>query len=382
MIKKSVSIVIILTLNLFLFCGCWNYAEIDQQANVSGLAVDVGRNGKKYHVTVEIISMEGGDGKEGVQTSLVEADGDTILESVRRMISITSKKLYFGHCKVIVFSKAVAEEGIIPVVDTVIRDHEMRLTMDIVVSKSQTALEILKQKTIMNPIASYEIDEMLTSNESSLSESYKCEVYQMINILESDGISPVTPALDVITTIDDGDTFKLSGIAVFNKDKLIGFLNEEDAKIFLFIKDEIKSGTISVQADKEANHFISTEIYKNKTKVKPEKVNGELVININTESVVVPEEFKHENITREGFISIYNAQLEQKIKNLIQKVQSEFGVDIFGFGNIMHQKNNGLWKEYKDNWVKTFPTVKVNVKSKVDIRGSGTTYKTIKIGES
>lgn len=382
MIKKSVSIIIILTLNLFLFCGCWNYAEIDQQANVSGLAVDVGRNGKKYHVTAEIISMEGGDGKEGVQTSLVEADGDTILESLRRMISITSKKVYFGHCKVIVFSKAVAEEGIIPVVDTVIRDHEMRLTMDIVVSKSQTALEILKQKTIMNPIASYEIDEMLTSNESSLSESYKCEVYQMINILESDGISPVTPTLEVITTSDDGATFKLSGIAVFNKDKLIGFLDEEDAKTFLFIKDEIKSGTISVQADKEANHFISTEIYKNKTKVKPEKVNGELVININTESVVVPEEFKHENITREEFVNIYNTQLEQKINNLIQKVQNEFGVDIFGFGDTMHQKNNGLWKEYKNNWVKTFPTVKVNVKSKVEIRGSGTTYKTIKIGES
>jgi len=367
---------------MFLFSGCWNYIEINEQANVSGIAIDKGQNGKKYHITAELISISSGEKGAGVSTSIVEADGNTILETIRRMISISSKKLYFGHCRVMVLSKDIAEEGIAPILDFAMRDAELRLTIDLVISKADTAKEILMQKPILEKIVSYEIDEMLQTNYKILYESQKAQAYQFNNVLGADGISPVVPAFEVVKTNKEETTFKLSGIAIFNEDKLIGFLDEDETKTFLFVRNKVKDGVLSIQINDAEDDFIAIEIFGNKTKVKPVKQDGELSIEIETQTDMSIEQISANNkMTQQEFEDVFTAQLEQKMIGVIHKVQKDFKVDIFGFGNMINQKNPKLWEEYQSNWDETFKTLKVKVKSKVEVKSSGTTYELIQIGE-
>ncbi|WP_312643647.1 Ger(x)C family spore germination protein [Hydrogenoanaerobacterium sp.] len=379
---KKFFIYLLLVLCMFLFSGCWNYIEINEQANVSGIAIDKGQNGKKYHITAELISISSGEKGAGVSTSIVEADGNTILETIRRMISISSKKLYFGHCRVMVLSKDIAEEGIAPILDFAMRDAELRLTIDLVISKADTAKEILMQKPILEKIVSYEIDEMLQTNYKILYESQKAQAYQFNNVLGADGISPVVPAFEVVKTNKEETTFKLSGIAIFNEDKLIGFLDEDETKTFLFVRNKVKDGVLSIQINDAEDDFIAIEIFGNKTKVKPVKQDGELSIEIETQTDMSIEQISANNkMTQQEFEDVFTAQLEQKMIGVIHKVQKDFKVDIFGFGNMINQKNPKLWEEYQSNWDETFKTLKVKVKSKVEVKSSGTTYELIQIGE-
>ncbi|RPF42186.1 spore germination protein KC [Hydrogenoanaerobacterium saccharovorans] len=379
---KKISVFFMATLFMLLFCGCWNYTEVDQQANVSGIAIDKGQNGKKYHITAEIMSMETSGGKAGVKTELVESDGNTLFETIRKAAAITSEKLYFGHCKVLIISKNMAESEMVPILDTIMRDPELRLTMEVVISKTSTAKELLMLKPIMNPILSYEMDDTLETNQKVLFESSKTKVYQFVNTLGTDGICPIAPAFETVNTSKNASTGKLSGVAVFNKEKMVGFLNEDDAKSVLFVQNKIKNAALSIKIDEQKNIFFSTEIIENKTQIIPEKKDGELIFNIEVHPIVTVSEFDTDaKITLHEFEELFNTQLEQRLTEVIRKVQKEFKVDIFGLGSIIRQKKAKLWEEYGTNWDKRFETVKFNVKSKVKVRGSGTTDLYIKIGE-
>ena len=124
--RKKVIILFMVVANLFLLSGCWNYVEINGQINVSGLAVDIGRQGRKYHLSAEVITV-GVKEKDQVSANVVETDADTVFEGIRNMMTITTKKLYFGHCKAFVIGEKAAESGIAEILDMVIRNHELRI---------------------------------------------------------------------------------------------------------------------------------------------------------------------------------------------------------------------------------------------------------------
>ena len=59
--KKKIAVLLLAVVQLFLLSGCWNYVEIDEQINVSGIAFDVGREGKRLHLSVEIVTVGKGE---------------------------------------------------------------------------------------------------------------------------------------------------------------------------------------------------------------------------------------------------------------------------------------------------------------------------------
>jgi spore germination protein KC len=60
-------------------------------------------------------------------------------------------------------------------------------------------------------------------------------------------------------------------------------------------------------------------------------------------------------------------RLQEDIVGVIEKVQSEYGADIFGFGDLIHKKDFELWNQLKYGWDSTFRTLPVEVKADVHI---------------
>lgn len=126
-----------LTLNSF---GCWNYREVESLAIVSGMAVDKAENRKDFLITIETVQIQGGK-ETPIKSLRIESTGKTVFDAVRHAIKISAKRLYWPHSEVVIISQEVAREGIISVVDWVNRSSELRLTLNILVSKEKTAKE-------------------------------------------------------------------------------------------------------------------------------------------------------------------------------------------------------------------------------------------------
>lgn len=383
--KHLVFLIFMIIMILFLLTGCWNYRELDKLAIVSGLAVDKSEKGDKFLLTAEVIDIKQGTTEVKISSIRIESEGETIFDAMRNMIKISGKRLYWSHAKVIILSQDVAKESVIPIIDWISRDQEPRLTLNLLVSKEKTAKELLSQQSVTTEIRSFEMNYMLMGN-SVLSKAPKVEVYELMNDLSDDGISASLPAIG-ITTNEGKRTSELSATAVFKRDKLVGFLDGEDTKYYLFIKNKIKGGLLAVKtAEEGTSDVIILEIFKNKTKIKTIYSDGKLLmkVHVKTEVSIAEEDTSVDYISKKGRTKLKShaeKSLERDIENVIKKVQSDFGTDIFGFGKVVEAEFPSLWKDIKDDWSDIFKDLEVEVKAEIEIRNSGLTISPIKVGK-
>lgn len=371
--------IIILTLT-----ACWNYREVDRLTIVAGFAIDKTDNGN-YLLTFEVVDMHEA-GKEGkVRSVLIETEGETLLDAARNTISKNFPKLYFGHATIAILSKEVARESLLGVIDFICRDAELRLDIHLFVSEGETAGEILKAKALTTELLSFEINNIL-DEVKSLSKAIPMRSYEFVKLLGGKGVSGMMTSLCTVENNNE-KVIKLCGTAIFNRDKLQGFINGDETKTLSFIIDEVKGGVIVAKVGPKAiEDRISLEISESKTKIKPVYKDNKLSIevNINT-SVFIDEHASKENYNDEEGLEklkkIAEKQLKDEIESLIKKVQTEFGSDIFGFGYFVYKNIPKVWKQQEDKWDEVFKNLEVKVEPKIEILHTSLLSKPVKIGK-
>ena len=379
---------------IIIFCilltGCWSYREIDSLYIIAGLGIDRDPNSDLYNITAEFVdarNMAGGGAQEqtgqGLQSVLLETKGVSVFDAVRKMIKISAKRPYLAHATTIIISEETARQGIVPFLDLIATNEEPRLDVDIYVSRGKPAGEILHTKSFSTDIRSFELS-MIVNENKQLVRIPILKAYEIINQLATPKFNIVLPA--VTSFYNHGESTNiLSGGAVFKADKLIGFIEQEDIIPYLFIKDEIESTILNIETGEEGLHkTITLETLNNKTKIKPVYGDEGISFDIDIKANV----FLTESDTSVDYISLQGREklkklseeyLEKRIKNHIKKTKEEFEFDIFGFGNIIRQKNHKLWKDLEEDWDSIFMDTDFNIKCDIRIKNSGHILKPIKV---
>lgn len=377
--KVKCLFILLLVFSMLIMNGCWNYRELDNLSMVAGFAVDKGTGGHKYHLTIEFLDLT----KNPAGAKLLETEGDTIFDGIRNAISESQRKLFFSDCKVIIVSQDVAKEGMAPIFDWVTRDAEPRITINPVVSKAETAAELLRQKPITDQMVSMEIWRTLGQNAAALSEEPNVELFQANNMLASEGTSLILPAAKIEKNQEDTN-LELDGSAVFQKGKFVGFLDRYETKSLLFVKNQIKGGLILTSPDSNDSK-VALEISECKTKVTPE-IKGDaaaMKIEIKVKAALGENNTSKDYVTPEGIKKVEKSAgktLENDISGLIKKVQSQYDCDVFGFGSIINQNAPEFWNRKKSDWEKDFKTLKCTVSAQVTVLNTATANTDIKVG--
>jgi spore germination protein KC len=378
MLKKVILAFISLIL-LISVTGCWNYSEVDDISIVAGVGIDKGESEGELSVTVEIV-----DTKEGMKSSpagfkILTLSGKTIFEIARGIISITGKKLFWSHSKVIVLSEEVAREGVIKVIDWYNRDTETRSDVYIFVSKEKTAKEVISLSSVTESITAFALAQQMRS-EKNVSTAPVVEIWDFIDKLEASGEFAMAPLINIHEQ-NKTKNAQVSGTAIFSMDKMVGTISGEETKYMLFAINQIEGGVLPLN-DEQGKPAFSLEILSNKTKVKPAWIDGKLQMQINTETqvgldeVMTPEEFNNIN-SKNVLEERAGKELQERILSIIHRVQKDYHADIFGFGELIHERMPQTWKKVKENWGQEFSELDVVVNSKVIIKSSGQTNRSI-----
>lgn len=376
-------LILILLISCIFLTGCWSYREIDSIYIVAGIGIDKIPDTNQYNITAELINVVENKVEKNFESVLLETKGDTIFEAATKMVRISAKRLYWAHATSVIISEEVAREGIMPFLDLIARNEEGRLSTNIFISKEESAKKILELKSFSTDIRSYELGIMV--NESKhLVKVPALKIYEVINELSIPKVHIVLPT--VISFNNNGvDTNLLSGGAVFEEGKLVGFLDEDDIVPYLFIRDQIESGTLNVKTkEKNPQNTIILEIYESKTKINPryETEGIGFDIKIKTEVTIAELTTMTDYISLEGrerLKVLAEESLKNQIEKLIKEVQEEFGFDIFGFGNVIRQRNPKLWKSIEKDWDSIFMDADFNIVCDIHIRNSGHFLKSIQV---
>ncbi|EPR09511.1 Ger(x)C family spore germination protein [Ruminiclostridium papyrosolvens] len=378
---KRVVMSIIIFINLLFTAGCWNYRELDDLAIVAGAAIDKGADGQ-YTITTEIVEVDGSNDTKST-SKLVSMRGKTILDAIRNGISVTGKKLYWSHCKVAILSKEVAEEGVTTVLDIFIRDAEIRNVVNILYSQQDTAREILEGQQTTESIKSFALDKIL-KNETRLSKAPKTDLLDFSIELQTKGTSTVIPAVH-LEDVKGSMIPRVAGAAIMKNDKMVGELGEEETKDLLFVRNEVKGGVLVRDKEVGLSAPISLEIFGNKTKVKPVVESGKLKFKVEIDATVGIDEIEgNENFIDDNAVKRLEAstskETQKNVEELIKKIQSEYGTDIFKFGEKLREKDINKWKSVSDKWEEVFRNSEVDVDARVHVKNSALLYKTLKKG--
>lgn len=304
------------------------------------------------------------------------------MDAVRNAIAFSGKRLYWSHAKVVIVGDEVARKGVAPILDWINRDAETRSDIFIMIAKDHEAADIFAVKPSFGKITSFILADLM-ENQKALSKAPRAEIWKFNNELTITGLSAVAPVIELANQGGE-EKPRLLGTAIFKKDKLQGYLDGDESKILLFIRNQIEGGVINIMGP-EGNP-IALEIFHNKTELKPEVKNGILSMNIKVSSVVAIDEVEgHQHVIDPGGSTkaeqIAQQSLKHQIERLISKVQQDYQADIFGFGAKFHTEQPRVWKQVEKDWENYFTSLAVNCSVKVHIRNSARMFKTIDVGD-
>lgn len=381
--NKPISLFIIILLCI-LFTGCWNYKEVNDIFIVAGISIDKDPGNKRFIVSAEVINVNEATKENTIESQRVESNGDAVFEAVRNMIKLSAKKLYWSHATSIIISESVARESILPVLDWVVRDIEPRLGMNVYISKENSAKELLDSESIATVIRSYELTIMADKNKD-LIEIPMIEVHELLNKLAAPMTHPVIPAIEVVSNQGKA-TNLLSGTAVFNKDKLAGYLNVDDMLPYLFLTNNVNGGLLEVKSNDDLKETIVLEIFRSKTKITPKYTGNsvDFAIDIKTDVTIGEMDTPRDFISKSGrteLKKLAEESLKKDLENIFRKVQREFGLDIFGFGDIVRQKDPDTWKAIEKDWNSIFEEIDITINCDINIKNSGQFIKPVEVHE-
>lgn len=151
-IIRNIFIVILVIILLLSFNTSYTSLNLDNLAYVVALGIDVGSNGN-FKFTFQFIPRRGSSGSdsgsEESEPSIINTvEAPSINTAVNLLNGYIARKLNLSHCKVIVFSEAVAIQGIEEEIYSLTNDSQVRPSANIIVCKN-TAQKYIEDS---NPI--------------------------------------------------------------------------------------------------------------------------------------------------------------------------------------------------------------------------------------
>ena len=134
---KKIVFLLITFLFLCLLSGCWSYSELNERTIVAGAAIDRLESGEIL-LTAETIDFTGGE-SPGAESAILTGKGRSIAEAVYDIMNQSGKELYWYHATLLILDNKYAKEGIQELLDFLVNQLEMRLTLTLAVSRLETA---------------------------------------------------------------------------------------------------------------------------------------------------------------------------------------------------------------------------------------------------
>ncbi|OMF44141.1 Ger(x)C family spore germination protein [Paenibacillus peoriae] len=389
--KRKKAILFLILALVLLLTGCWNRRELNELAIAVGMGID--KQGDQFRVSLQVVDPGKASAKKGAgggaPATLYTEEADTIFEAIRKITTISPRRMYFSHLRICVIGESMATEGMAKSLDLLSRYHQFRTDFYIVVSKGTSAEDTLKIMTPLDPIPANDLFSSLETSQKNWSPSTTVTLDELVSALTSEGMQPVLTGLRIVGDKEMGETsgnvqkiapparLQYSGLAVFRKDRLIGWLNETESRGYNFILGKVQSSVGYVACP--GGGKVVSEIIRTQTSIKGSVYRGEPQINIKmqVEANLGEVECTGLDLTQVGTIYDLENKEEEKIeefmKMAVRKAQKSYKADIFGFGEAIHRADPRTWKSIKKNWdYEYFTELPVHIKVDFKIRRLGT----------
>lgn len=388
---KALAACIPLLLLPMLLSGCWERKELNDLAFVLGLGLDKVEDGYKVSMQVVIPSSitsqsAGGSGGSGVPVVLYSFKVKTIYESLRKFNLVSPRSPYLGHIRVLVIGEELAREGVAETLDVIKRSREPRMDFYAMVARKTTAENVLKVLTPLDRLPANKLFNSLDKSYRISSKTVAVTLDEFIEDLLYEGRNPVLTGVELqgdpeaggdkanVERVNPDTRLHYKSVAIFRKDKLIGWMDDDVTVGYNYIIDNVTKNT-GYFKDKNGS-LIVMEALETTTKRKVKIIDGEPHIFLSVQALSNVEEIEGpDKIDTEDKIHELELKAQERIvermETAVKNITENYKVDIFGFGQSVYRKSPRVWSKLKEqeNYLANLP---IHYKASVTINRIGT----------
>ncbi len=359
--------------------GCWDRTEVNDIAIITAASMD--KKEGQVEVSVQVFnpsSLGGGTGQGGssggdMRTIVRSGEGRNIADAVSRLQTKLPRNLFWGHCKVFIMSKSIAEEGIRDEMDFLLRHSQPRERAYMYVSNGRAA-SVLELLPPIERTSGEVIREI-----SDLGIGMKVTLKDLNLMIKSGARSAILPLVDRLAPRQGEEQNRtipyMTGAVVFRNDKMVGTISDLASRGVMWIRNEVERATITTEPEDDMSS-ISVYPVKQSTTLTPRIVDGQWSMQIGITMVgdLVMNGTPYNPMEPEVLNRMEQAvrvAVQRRVELALHQVQKEMQVDIFDFAERFHQQYPKQWSKVKDDWEEVFATLEVPVDISVTIRRPG-----------
>ncbi|MGE6226343.1 Ger(x)C family spore germination protein [Paenibacillus chitinolyticus] len=363
-------------LPLLLLTGCWSKVEIDEQTFIFALYIDQGDTPDKVEVTISsplpnrlLSGQQAGSGtSHGQAYAMISKQSTSIQQAFMLIQRDLTRRINFGHTRVVTVGRQYAENGIKDMLDWMQREPTFHIST-IVNTAPGKAKEIAELTPVYERMPSEVLLKMAQQRAMLDTSAKQCL------IAEASGQGVATNYLSMglmKMPSENGETRQwagIQGVALYNNDKLAGVLLSEEGRAIAWALGRSGRQVYTLSWDEgqsRADILFNQLISKKSVRMGPDGPRFTLSLEGDGDLI-----HKTDIMNRDE--KEINALLEQKLREKIEKqLKSAFSKtqkaksDVLQLGMLLDWKYPKFWEEKRDNWTDYYKN-DLDIEFKVEI---------------
>ncbi|NLO81847.1 MAG: Ger(x)C family spore germination protein [Clostridiales bacterium] len=366
--------------------GCWDRTEIEKNAFILGIGLDVtgknDQNDDKVMITYQIAlpaamigqagQGEGGGGGGGESSTLnISIEAVNLATAEQTLMATLNQVPNYTHLQLVVFGEELAKKGIEKYIDFFFRDPRVRQRTKVAVCKGKAGdIFKIQPKTVQS--TSQYISDLLDEN-----EKHNLMILMPLDFgfMQRHFIRRLDICLPRVTV--KKDTLTLEGAGVFSGDKLIDWLTGSEVMGLKWLHGEPAKGIINIPGEKLKAGNIAFKIINNNVSIQPVRKDNSFCLKAKIEVEGDISEIQNERLDTYNISIIREVEklTEQKIiqscKEVFKKLVDEYKTDCIEFGRRVQNYYPDFWEKNKEKWNEYFVNTTLDLEAEVKIRRVG-----------
>lgn len=369
--KNKLRLITYISTLMFLVSGCWDSRDLENLAIpiVVGYDLIFDKAAEDYKVNdkIAVTAVFPLFSPDIISSATVPTnDAKTIGEARTKRAYKTPREVLYGMLQAVVYSEALAEEGLKNHFDIQIRNPQVKLNLLVAISEG-SAEDLFNNKIIdYTNSGQYLIDLLHDSNKDCFIPNVT--LHRLVSDCHNWDSNPIVPLVKPTE-----NSISLSGMGIFKSDKLIARIGVEEAMILSFLRGEKVQGYLPFlveDGDDEGSVFL-----KNYRKIKVSRDGENFIFDIKIR--LKGELIEHYNMGSLDNNSDLLKQIQYAVKediekqcnDFIVKMQNEFKIDCIDITRYAAAKwRNELKEPQNDGFTNN---AKINVDVDVAIKRKG-----------
>lgn len=398
-IVRNLFVFILVIVFIMAFSSSYLSLSIDNLAYVLVIGIDKGQDNNlevSFQFSTASKASETGS-TEKAPTVMDTVEAPSLSTAINLMDSYMGKELNLSHCKVIIFSEELAEEGISEEIYTLINDAQVRPSANIVVSKCNAKFYMEQTSPELENLISKYYEIFTNSSKytgfkpnATIGDFFNaiiCKTCEPVAILG--GISTEKPENQSSNHIQENYNVKSNqtpiegengseniGIAAFKDDKLIGELCALESTTYLAIRNEVDRFLISIPDPDDINSYIDIYLYpKGPSSIEVDTSSSSPFIKVKAGftgkiySMSNNSQYLDPKIL-DDLSETCNKYLESVFSDYLYKTSKDFKSDINGFGKYA-LSNFFTTQDFNDyNWLNNYQNAFFEVQIDTSVKSS------------